>query len=184
MLAQYVAGSGRSFGLEAAAQAERGRWRLGLSYAFARSQERPPGEAYRRARYDAPHTLKGLVHGAIGRWTLSLAATLRSGYPVTVPVARYALGDVLDEPGEAPTYYLARPAINNGRLPAYVRVDLAVGYTFELFGMDWDANAQAYNLLNRRNTVGQHFDPTLPTVTGTDVRGLPILPMVNLKVQW
>jgi hypothetical protein len=50
--------------------------------------------------------------------------------------------------------------------------------------MNWDANAQAYNLLNRRNTVGQRFDPTPPVVTPTDVQGLPILPMVNLKVQW
>lgn len=184
LLAQYVAGSGRSFGVEAAAQAERGRWRFGLSYAFARSQERPPGEAYRRARYDAPHTLKGLAQGSLGRWTLSLTATLRSGYPVTVPVARYALGDVLDGPDEAPTYYLARPAIHNGRLPVYARVDFAIGYAFELFGMDWDASVQAYNLLNRRNTVGQHFDPEPPTVTATDVRGLPILPMANLKVRW
>ncbi len=184
LLEQYVAGSGRSFGIEVAAQAERGRWRLGLSYAFARSQERPRGEVYRRARYDAPHSLKGLLQGALGRWTVSLAATVRSGYPVTVPVARYALGDALDSEDAEPTYYLARPAINNGRLPVYARLDLALGYTFELFGMDWDASAQAYNLLNRRNTVGQRFDPTPPTVAPTDVQGLPILPMVNLKVQW
>jgi hypothetical protein len=183
LLDQYVAGSGRSFGVEMAAQAERGRWQFGLSYAFARSHVRPPGEVYRRARYDAPHTLKGLVQGALGRWTVSLTATVRSGYPVTVPVARYALGDVLDG-GNAPTYYLARPTINNGRLPVYARADLAVGYTFRLFGMDWDASVQAYNLLNRRNTVGQYFDPERPTVTATDVRGLPILPMANLKVRW
>jgi len=184
LLEQYVAGSGRSFGVELAAQAERGRWRFGLSYAFARSQVRPPGEVYRRGRYDAPHTLKGLAQGTLGRWSLSLAATVRSGYPVTVPVARYALGDVLDGEDTEPTYYLARPTINNGRLPVYARVDLAVGYAFDLFGMDWDANVQAYNLLNRRNTVGQRFDPDPPAVVATDVRGLPILPMVNLKVRW
>jgi hypothetical protein len=184
LLAQYVAGSGRSFGIEMAAQAERGRWRFGLSYAFARSHVRSPGEVYRRARYDAPHTLKGLVQGALGRWTLSLSATVRSGYPVTVPVARYALGDVLDGDDEGPTYYLVRPTINNGRLPVYARADLAVGYTFELLGMDWDASVQAYNLLNRRNTVGQTFDPGPPTVTATDVRGLPLLPMINIKGQW
>jgi hypothetical protein len=184
LLEQYVAGSGRSFGVELAAQAERGRWRFGLSYAFARSQVRPPGEVYRRGRYDAPHTLKGLAQGTLGRWSLSLAATVRSGYPVTVPVARYALGDVLDGEDAEPTYYLARPTINNGRLPVYARVDLAVGYAFDLFGMEWDANVQAYNLLNRRNTVGQRFDPDLPAVVATDVRGLPILPMVNLKVRW
>jgi hypothetical protein len=183
LLDQYVVGSGRSFGVELAAQAERGRWRLGLSYAFARSHVRPPGEAYRRGRYDAPHTLKGLVQGTTGRWSLSLAATVRSGYPVTVPVARYALGDVLDADAE-PTYFLARPTVNNGRLPVYARADLAVGYAFRLFGLDWDASVQAYNLLNRRNTVGQRFDPDPPRVTATDVRGLPILPMVNLKAQW
>ena len=181
LLDQYVAGSERSFGVEVAARAERGSWRLGLSYAFARAQTRPPGEVYRRARYDAPHTVKALAQGRLGDLRLSLAATVRSGYPVTVPVARYAVGDPLDE---EPTYYLYRPTVNNGRLPLYVRLDFAVGYAFRLLGLDWDAGVQAYNLLNRRNTVGQRFFPDAPAVTAVDVAGLPILPMVNLKAQW
>ena len=181
LLDQYVAGSERSFGAELAARAEWGRWRLGLSYAFSRAQTRPPGEGYRRARYDAPHTAKALALGTMGTWTISLAATLRSGYPVTVPVARYAVGDPLDE---EPTFYLYRPSVNNGRLPLYARVDLALGYTFDLLGLEWDAGVQAYNLLNRRNTVGQRFASDAPAVTPDAVEGLPILPMVNLKAQW
>ena len=181
LLGQYEAGAGRSFGAELAARVEAGRWRLGASYAFARSQVRPPAEAYRRARYDAPHTVKALAQAALGRWSVSLAATARSGYPVTVPVARYAAGDPLDD---APTLYLYRPAVNNGRLPVYARLDLAVGYTFHLLGLDWDAGVQAYNLLNRRNTVGRRFTPDAPAVTVEDTEGLPILPMFNLKAQW
>ncbi len=174
LLAQYAPGSGRSFGLEAAAQAERGRWRLGLSYAFARSQVRPPGEVYRRADYDAPHAAKALLQGSTRRWSVSLAATVRSGYPVTVPAAA----------GNAPTMALDRPAVNNGRLPVYARLDLAVGYGFRALGLDWDASLQAYNLLNRRNTVGQRFAPAAPSPEVTEVYGLPLLPMGSLKVQW
>ncbi len=181
LLSDYAAGSGRSFGIETSAQVERGRWRVGLSYAFARSQVRPPGEVYRRANYDAPHTAKALVQGRLQRWTVSLAATVRSGYPVTIPVARSENTDPLD--GEATTY-LVRPEVNNGRLPVYARVDLALGYGFRALGLDWDASLQAYNLLNRRNTVGQRFAPDASAVQTTEVLGLPILPMGSLKVRW
>ncbi|MEM1044012.1 MAG: TonB-dependent receptor [Bacteroidota bacterium] len=170
LLADYAAGSGRAFGIEASAEAERGAWRLGLSYAFARSQERPLGAVYRRASYDAPHTAKALLQGQIQRWTVSLAATARSGYPVTVPVTELGAQ--------------GRAGVNNGRLPVYARVDLAVGYGFRALGLDWDASLQAYNLLNRRNTVGRQADPDASAVQTTQVYGLPILPMGSLKVQW
>jgi hypothetical protein len=180
LLDQYVPGAGRAGGIEASAEAERGRWRTGLSYTLSRTQERVPGEPYRPARYDAPHQLEGFLLGGSGPWTLSLTALLRSGYPVTVPTARYDLGDPLD-PDE--TDYLHRPALYNGRLPAYARVDLSVAYAFRVAGLDFDAQAQAYNLLNRRNTVGQRFAPDAGSVA-TPVPGLPILPMVGLRARW
>lgn len=182
LLEQYVAGTGRGFGIEASGRWERGAWRLGLSYAWSRAQERPPGEVWRRARYDAPHAVEALVQRESRRWMAALAVTVRSGYPVTVPTARYALGDPLDE--APPAQYLHRPEIHNGRLPIYVRADLSFGYGFRLFGLDWAAQAQAYNLLNWRNTIGQRFSPDASDVAPTDVYGLPILPMISLKAAW
>ncbi|MDX1532360.1 MAG: TonB-dependent receptor, partial [Rhodothermales bacterium] len=181
LLEQYVAGAGRQVGLEVAARVERGRWLAGLSYALSRTLERAPGEAYRPARYDAPHALKALVQGGGRRWNVAVAATARSGYPITVPTLRYALGDPLDE---APTPYLHRPALNNGRLPVYFRLDMAVGYAFRLLGLGWDAQVQAYNLLNHRNTVGQRFAADAAAVAAADVEGLPLVPMFNLKAEW
>jgi hypothetical protein len=53
-----------------------------------------------------------------------------------------------------------------------------------MLGLDWDAQAQAYNLLNRRNTVGVQYLTDIPTPSETNVYGLPILPMVSLKARW
>lgn len=182
LLEQYVAATGRGFGLEASARWERGPWRLGLAYAWSRAQERPPGELWRRARYDAPHALEILLQREGRRWTAALAIALRSGYPVTVPTARYSLGDPLGD--GAPVRYLHRPEIHNGRLPLYARADLSFGYGFRLLGLDWAAQAQAYNLLNWRNTVGQRFSPNGSAVAPDDVHGLPLLPMISLKAAW
>lgn len=181
LLDQYVPGSGRAFGVEWAAEAELGRWRTGLAYSLSLTQERVPGAPYRPARYDAPHQADAFLIGGGGPWTLALGTTVRSGYPLTVPVARYALSDPLDG---AETVYLYRPALNNGRLPLYARFDVSVGYSFRFMGLDWDAQAQAYNLFNRRNTVGMQFPTEAPAFGGTDVPGLPMLPMLSLKARW
>jgi hypothetical protein len=181
LLDQYVAGSGRAFGLEWTAEAEYGRWRTGLSYSLSRTLERTPGIPYRPARYDAPHHLEAFVLGGGGPWTASVAASLRSGYPATTPTALYVLDDPIDGEGGIVLHY---PEIHNGRLPLYTRVDASVTYAFRLAGLQWDAQAQAYNLLNRRNTVGIQYGSAATAVSATDIAGLPILPMLSLRARW
>lgn len=181
LLDQYVPGLGRAMGLELAATFERGRWRSGLAYALSRVEERTPEEPFRPARYDAPHQLEAFVVAAGRRWVVSLAATARSGYPYTAPTARYALGDPLDPER---SLYAYRPELHNARLPVYARVDLGVAYGFRALGLDWEAQGQAYNLLNRRNTVGLRIvDDTAPSADAR-VAGFPLLPMVSLRARW
>lgn len=171
LLEQLVPGMARGAGVELAARVERERWRGGLSYSFARAQERVPGSVFRAARYDAPHQLEAFVIGGRGPWTVALAGTLRSGYPLTITSA--------DEAYAAPA-----ATLHNGRLPLYARADLSVGYNFRLLGLDWVAQAQAYNVLNRRNTVGRHFFSEMAVVTGDEGVGFGLLPMLSLKARW
>jgi outer membrane receptor protein involved in Fe transport len=105
---------------------------------------------------------------------------LRSGYPITVPEARYRLGDPTTD---SPTTYLHRPRINNGRLPPYLRVDLTVSYQFRLLSADWTATADVFNVINRDNILDQTYRPTETGVTVNRQRGFPILPLVELEME-
>ncbi len=183
LLGQYVTGRERSYGVEVAARAERGPWQVLLSYAAGRSLNRAPalGETdYRPTRYDVPSALRSLLQWENRRWRVALAALWRSGYPITVPVARYVLTGPLDD---APTPYLYRPRINNGRLPAYLRLDVTAGYRFAWLGAQWQAELHLYNALNRRNVIGRFYDPAEEVVRGKDRRGLPLLPLFEFKME-
>jgi hypothetical protein len=177
LLDQFVAGTGRAAGIELSAEAHRGGWRGSLSYSFARAQERVPGSRFRPARYDAPHQFEAFVIGGGGPWTVAIAGTIRSGYPVTQ--AEVFQGT---RPGSAD---FTLGGLNNGRLPLYARADLSVSYGFRLMGLDWNAQAQAYNVLNRRNAVGSPFEQEATVVPSDDhVYDLPLLPMISLRARW
>gem|GEM_PF-284983 len=181
LLSQYVTGRERSYGVETGATVARGPWQMQFGYVAGRSLNRAPSlgeDRYRPARYDAPHTFRGSVQRQGRRWQFGLAGQWRSGYPITVPVARYALGGPLQD---EPVRYLYRPRINNGRLPNYLRLDVTVGYRFGWVGGRWNAQIHLYNALNRRNVIGRFFDPEQEIVRGQDRHGLPILPLFNSK---
>lgn len=182
LLQQYTPAEARAYGAEVSVRVERGLWQSWLSYAASRSTSRATElgeETYRPARYDVPRTLRAVVDRTSDHWSVTLSTELRTGYPNTVPVARYELGDPLDED---PVAYLHRPRVNNGRLPSYFRVDLGAAYRFGWVGGQWQVQAQLYNVLNRRNVVGRRYLPEQDRVVVEDRRGLPILPLLELEL--
>ncbi|HYE97028.1 MAG TPA: TonB-dependent receptor [Rubricoccaceae bacterium] len=161
MLTVYAPAEGRAVGLEVAAQVLRGPWTFGLSYAAVRSEVRVPGQEWRRGRFDRPHALGLLAQRHGERWSASARLTLQSGLPAV--------------DGDGPAY--------EGRLPLHARLDLAAGYHFDLAGLHWDAQLQAFNLAGRRDLADQVFDPTASPLA-TDVRGFPVLPVLSLTARW
>jgi hypothetical protein len=182
LLGQYVYGRNRAYGLELSADVLRGSWNLMLNYAGGRSLDRPINGAdpYRPARFDVPRSFSGVVTRSGGRWDLTVAADFRSGYPHSVPVARYALGDPLDD---EPRRYMYRPYVNNGRLPPYFRLDLAVAYRFEALGARWRVQGQLYNATNRRNVLARQYDPAPDVVGIRDRRSVHILPLFDIEIE-
>lgn len=183
LLAQYTQGLARAYGVEFTSIIERGHWRWLFNYAGGRSKSLAPslGETqYRPTRFDVPRSVKTALTRRYSDWHLTVTSTIRSGYPITVPVAQYTLGT----PGNSqPTQYLYRPQINNGRLPAYIRFDVTVGYHFDLLGATWNTRFHLYNFTNRRNIIDRFYDPTGTTITIQERKGLPILPLFELEME-
>lgn len=165
----YIAGTGRAVGLEALAEHERGRWRLGLAYSLSRTEERVPGFGYRAARYDAPHQVNASVVGAGRWWTFAAGATWRSGYPVRRLVVEFASDGTPTASGT-----------QQERPPTAFRFDAALGTAFHFGGLNLEAQLQAYGLLARRNGFSDAdlADPF------AEVPELPAVPMLALRARW
>ncbi len=180
LLGQYVPTNGRAYGVELSVLAENATWLGWLALSAERSLRRDPsGTAFAPSDYDVPLAAKGVVRWNGGGWTASLSGEVRTGYPLAEPTARYEVGDPLEP---ARTRYLFRPGQNDGRLPAYARLDASLGYRFRWLDAVWNARLDAYNTFNHRNVIGRLYDPSGDTVRVTDRRGLPILPLFEIEV--
>ena len=71
------------------------------------------------------------------------------------------------------------------RSSAEARLDLAFGYRFDMFGLRWDAQAQALGLSTRSEaTVPDPFSTGPAAFLATEPRGLPLLPVLSLQATW
>jgi hypothetical protein len=182
LLGQYVAGEERSRGIELGLDVSRDAWRVVLSGAASGSQSRittDTPDSFRPTRFDVPLAGSIVVQRTGGNWTTGLSGIWRSGYPVSVPTARYTLTDPVT--GEE-TAYFYRPDINNGRLPPYLRMDVNIAYSFGFADADWTAGINLYNVLARRNVVDRTYDPAEPGFRPDNRRGLPFLPLFELRM--
>jgi len=183
LLGQYVPADARAYGIELTAIVNSASWYLHVAYAggksFVRSQF-DDEERLRPSRFDIPYAASAVVVRTVGMWDFTASANLRSGYPLTVPVAQYVIGDPLEDADR----YLHRPDVNNGRLPAYLRADLSARLRFGMLGARCSAELHVYNAINRRNVIARQYVPE--EGGGVEVqerRGLPILPLFELQME-
>lgn len=183
LLGQYTTARQRAYGAELSVRYEHDPWRVQVAGASGRSLVRAPGLGeidYRPTDLDVPYSLRSAISWSRGAWDATLATELRSGYPESVPVARYDLGDPIDDD---PVTYLYRPQANNGRLPAYVRLDATLSYGFRFLDARWTTKAGVYNLTNRRNVISRQYAPTETGVEVSRRQGLPLLPIIEMEVR-
>ncbi len=182
LLGQYTPARERAFGAELELRWERPRWRIqqsaSLSRTFVRASSQN-GNRYRPADLDIPWSTRSAITWQPGALEVTLAGTLRSGYPLSSPIARYQIGDGTDA---EPTTFLYRPYVNNNRLPMYGRLDASVGYRFQALGAAWQARIHVHNALNYRNVVDRTYEATERGITSSDQRGLPLLPLFELQL--
>ena len=182
LLSQYTPGLSRAYGVELSSSVDLDPWYITMSYSGTKTENRAPllGDTrYHPSLFDVPRFFRGSFTRNFSDWHFTVSSLLRTGYPITVPVAAYTLG----APGEPePTRYLYRPEYNNGRLPAYIRLDLTLGYTFDMLGADWSTQLHIFNVTNRRNIIDRYFEPTTAGVAITNRKGLPILPLFEIEM--
>lgn len=182
LLGQYDSGEERSRGIELGMETRSDRWTLIGSFTRMRSENRiieSHPQPWRPSRFDTPRAFTVVVAREGNRWELGTSIDWRSGYPVSVPSARYQLEDPVS--GET-TWYYHRPELNNGRLPAYFRMDIRAAYRFRMAQAQWSTGLTIYNLINHRNVVSQSWDPSRPEARPDNRLGLPLLPMLDVVI--
>jgi hypothetical protein len=117
---------------------------------------------------------KDLVWKASARWALGsgLPFTQSQGYYQAPDVSGGIYSDYISSnAGEITIYYAG---LNEGRLPAYHRLDISVSRTFEgVGGGDLDFTAGVTNLYSRENVF------YINRLTGQRKNQLPFLPSIS-----
>ncbi len=185
ILGQYTRGQAQAHGLEFNLQYTRPPANIWVSYTVSRSRSRAPelGETtLRPSRYDVPHRLQVVLQRTTRRWTYGVSGQWRSGYPITIPAARYAVGDPLSQEPEG---FLHFPKINNGRLPIYMNYGLQGAYQFKMRNISLQLKLEVNNLTFRRNITGRIFDPKIPESVAISSRyGFPAYPLLEITARF
>lgn len=156
-------GEGRAYGFELLVRKKRGMFTGWIGYTLSKTERRfssiNNGNWF-NARQDRPHEISVVTFFQPSRkWIFSASWVYYTGNPVTVPVAKYWIGN------EIVYYYSAR---NQNRMPDYHRLDLAVTYYPASSGKNksnWTLSI--YNAYNRENAYSINFqdDPNSPGKT-------------------
>ena len=185
-------GIGRAYGLEFGVNAQIGAFNGMIGYTLSVNERRfsalNRGDWY-PFTYDRRHDFAISGHWEVSNnWRFSMNWVYQTGTAVTLPVGHIPLPN----PGLTELVFAGR---NNGRLPAYHRLDLGATYRKELSkGRVGIWRFSLYNAYNRRNTsylfVGSNvlLDDDDQFITQTrevrQVTNFPILPGISYEVSF
>ncbi len=187
---QMIFGSGKAYGMELFFQKKKGRLTGWIGYTLSRTERTFPainnGKAF-PYRYDRTHDLSVVVNYPLGRkWEFSGVFVYGTGNALTMPTGRftYNLGYNVNEQEPVFTNINQYEKINDYRMPAYHRMDIAFTYTpkpkkQKRFKSSW--NFSLYNLYNRANPYFIYLDTDddEQTIKGKMVYLFPIMPGIT-----
>jgi hypothetical protein len=179
----YIVETGRAFGADIVFKYEDRHTYIWLVYGLG-NVDRWDGERWYDPVFDRRHNLNLVFSQSIGKnkdWDLSSRWNLGSGLPFTQTQGYYQPPGVSD--GIATDYIVANSpelgiqyaGLNEGRLPAYHRLDVSVRRTWDLAGdQTLEFSAGVTNVYSRQNVF------YINRVTGERVDQLPFLPSLGL----
>lgn len=169
-----VSGIGRARGLELFARKQSGSVTGWVSYTWSKSEQLfrvPGGGGINGGRWypspaDKTHDLSIVGFKSLGpRWTLGSTFSLASGLPVTYPVSRYVVDDLV-----VPQF----GGRNASRLPTYHRLDLALTRTSKRGEFQFGV----FNVYNRFNAQSMSFRQAVSNPVRTEAVQLSVFGIV------
>jgi hypothetical protein len=180
----FIRADGASYGLEVFLEERLPRYYGMVSYTLSFT-ERTIGNFTYSPRYDRRHNLN-LIAGwkPFDGWDFNVRWEFGTGLPFSQILGFYdrlQFGGLFDgrgyatDPGEP--YTMLGPK-NSGRLPSYHRLDVSASKAFQFETVKLVLEASVLNVYDRKNMF--YFDRT----TGERIDMLPILPTVNVRVEF
>ncbi|MEP7377196.1 MAG: TonB-dependent receptor plug domain-containing protein [Chitinophagaceae bacterium] len=187
---QMIFGSGSAYGLELFFQKKKGRLTGWIGYTLSRAERTFPafnnGKAF-PYRYDRTHDLSVVVNYNLGpKWEFSGVLVYGTGNALTMPTGRFTYNIGYNVADQEPilTNINQYDKVNDYRMPAYHRMDIAFTYTpkpkrQKRFKSSW--NFSLYNLYNRTNPYFIYLDSDddEQTIKGKMVYLFPIMPGIT-----
>ncbi|AXY75309.1 TonB-dependent receptor [Paraflavitalea soli] len=190
MEGEMIFGKGVAYGLEFFLQKKTGKLTGWIGYTLSRTERTFPDMNNGRPfpyRYDRTHDLSLVTNYTLSRkWNLSAVFVYGTGNALTMPAGRfvYRLGINAYEREPIFTSINQYDKINDYRMPAYHRMDIAFTYTprpdkKKRFKSSW--NFSLYNVYNRYNPYFIYLDVEEQdqTIQGKKVFLFPIIPGVT-----
>lgn len=183
----FVFGSGYAYGAEFFVNKTKGKWTgwvaYTLSWTYRDFKDLNMGERY-MAKYDQRHNISITnTYEINNKWTASMVFVYGSGNRVSLPTQLYVIDRTLLQNYDK---------LNNYRMPAYHRLDLAAIYTpkpnsTKKFKGSWTFSI--YNVYNRANPYLMYLDMQGGIGTGVELKVkqvsiFPILPSITYNFKF
>jgi outer membrane cobalamin receptor len=187
---EMIFGKGKAYGIEFLVQKKKGRLTGWIGYTLSRAERTFPemnnGKAF-PYRYDRTHDLSLVASYNLSKqWDVSAVFVYGTGNAMTMPTGRYTynLGYNRTDGHYIFTTIDQYDKINDYRMPAYHRMDIAFTYTrrpesTKRLRSSW--NFSLYNVYNRYNPyfIYLDIDRVEETIKGKKVYLFPILPGIT-----
>lgn len=190
MEGEMIFGKGEAYGLEFFLQKKTGKLTGWIGYTLSRTErtfaDMNNGKAF-PYRYDRTHDVSVVANYTLSKkWEASAVFVYGTGNALTMPTGRfvYNIGYNPEEREPVFTSINQYDKINDYRMPAYHRMDIAFTYTpkpqsTKRFRSSW--NFSLYNIYNRYNPYFIYLDveEDEQTIKGKKVFLFPILPGIT-----
>lgn len=175
----FVPTQGHSYGVELFLHKKYGKITGWIGYTLNWTRSELDNYDY-YASFDRRHDLNILFNYDLGKkWAWGSRFNYGSGFPYTRAIAIYEERD--NYATKSRVIYSERNAF---RYPAYARWDISFTKRFKWFGLDWTADLQGVNILNRKNIFFYNWDFNDNPATRDEITMLPFIPTAGISVNF
>ena len=188
----FLQGEGEAYGVEWMVRKKHGKLSGWVGYSLSWSKRQFPGtyindgEAY-YPKYDRRHDFIAVgMYEINDRWDISCQWRYNTGQGYTQGVGIYSrrFFGAEDEQLEGDGRSIVPGSKNNYRYPADHRLDISADYKHYFFGKPAKLTMSIFNAYSRRAFYMRDNDITENPVEVTDVKLLPIIPLIGYEVRF